>query len=62
MHTVWHFRTGDATCVGGVTGLDGQAACTLHMSGATPGYEVVVDVIFEYKGQTYQDQLTFTPR
>jgi hypothetical protein len=62
MRTVWHFRSGDDTCQGGVTGSDGRAACTLRMSGATPGHEVVVDVIFEYEGRTYQARVSFTPR
>jgi hypothetical protein len=62
MRTVWHFRTGDTTCQGKATGPDGRTACTLSMSGATSGYEVVVDVIFEFEGRTYQTKVSFTPR
>jgi hypothetical protein len=62
MHTVWHFRSGDSTCEGGVTGSDGRAACTLRVSNATPRHAVVVEVIFEYEGRTYRSEVSFTPR
>lgn len=63
MRTVWHFRSGDATCNSrSGTDEEGRATCTFSMSGATPGHEVVVDVSFEYEGRTYQTQLRFTPQ
>lgn len=62
LRSVWHFRSGDATCRGLPTGPDGRATCTLNMSGATADYPVTVDVFFEHDGQTYQAQVTFIPR
>lgn len=62
LRSIWHFRSGDTTCRGAPTGPDGRASCTFSMGGATAGYPVTVEVFFDYEGQTYQAQVTFTPR
>jgi hypothetical protein len=63
MRSVWHFRSGDATCNSRAgTDAEGRATCVFTMSGAAPGREVVVDVLFEYEGRSYRAQVRFTPQ
>lgn len=62
LRSVWHFRSGDSTCRGSATDAGGRSSCTLSMGGATAGYPVVVEVFFDYDGQTYRGETTFVPR
>lgn len=57
----WHYRkvTRDVHVI---TDDRGVAWSTRFISGATPGYIVLVDVEFSYQGRTYGTQTAFTPR
>src|SRR5262249_50250940 len=46
MHATWHYETTTATCDGGPTDASGTASCSRDIGTATPGYRVVIDVVF----------------
>jgi hypothetical protein len=62
MRTVWRFRSTEGTCDSGATDAAGQASCTLTLSNMQVGFPVVVEVLFDYEGQTYRAETVFTPR
>lgn len=62
MRAIWHYRTTSPTCEGGPTGADGKASCSRNIGGATSGFTVRIEVIFEYQGRTYKGETSFTPQ
>ena len=63
MDTTWHYKSKPSYCGGeAATGADGIASCTRDVSSATSGYQVVIDMVFSYGGQTYNGQTSFTPQ
>lgn len=62
MRAVWHYKSGDSECQGGVSNDEGYASCSRSIGSATAGFTVTIDVIFTYEGQEYMAQTSFTPR
>jgi hypothetical protein len=57
---VWHFESGPVESTA-ATGAKGSASSTIDISGATPGFEVVVDVTATWKGTSATATARFTP-
>lgn len=57
----WKFKTVTHVMTA-YTGLDGTAAVTRNISGATPGYKVVIAVSATSGGATVMSSTYFTPK
>jgi hypothetical protein len=58
--TVAHYKTTNHTKTG-TAGLHGNASIAYYISGATPGYRVVVSVRVTHDGRTGSCSTSFTP-
>jgi hypothetical protein len=61
MTATWHYKTTAPTCTG-QTGSDGVASCGRNIGGATRGYPVKITVVFNWNGEQYTAQTSFTPQ
>ena len=61
MTATWHYKTTTSSCTG-TTGSNGTASCSRGIANATSGYTVVIDVSFDWNGQTYTAETSFTPQ
>ncbi len=61
MQEVWHEKQADRTC-DATADATGRASCGRQIGALTPGYKVVIDVIFGLNGASYATTTSFTPQ
>ena len=61
MTATWHYKTTNSSCTG-TTGSNGVASCSRTIGNASSGYTVVIDVSFNWNGQIYTAETSFTPQ
>jgi hypothetical protein len=62
MDTTWHYQTTTLSCSGGPSGSDGRMSCTRGIGEGASGFTVVIDVVVQYRGQTFTTSTSFTPQ
>jgi hypothetical protein len=61
MTATWHYKSTAPTCTG-QTGSDGVVSCSRNIGDATKGYLVKITVVFNWNGEQYTAQTSFTPQ